>query len=248
MLVCDAGHVHRETCGAVERGRQRARPCVVVGEARHVVLERVQPRGRDDPGLPHAAAEQLAQPAAARDRLGGGDQHRADRRAEALREAERHAVGTGAGLRQCAVARDGRVRQARAVHVHAQAELVRSPRDARERLAAPDARRPRPCARSRCRAAGRRGGARRSRPSARPRAAPRRRGRTLRCGVRAAARPRARPCLPPRRSGCGSRRGRRPRRPARPTVRSRSGWPSCPTARKARPRGRTSPPPCARAR
>ena len=82
-------------------GRPRVRPAfgeppragVVVGEPLDVVVERVEPGGRDDPGLAHRAAEAvLLDPRAAISSARAGDQ-RAERAAEPLREAERDGVG-----------------------------------------------------------------------------------------------------------------------------------------------------------
>ena len=61
---------------------------VVVGQALDVVLQGVEGRGREDAGLPHAAAEELAVPHAPRDQVARAGQRRADRRAQPLAEAD----------------------------------------------------------------------------------------------------------------------------------------------------------------
>jgi hypothetical protein len=60
---------------------------VVAREARTVVVERVRAGGREAPDLAHAAAQHLAKATRPQDRLGAARKHGADRRAEALREA-----------------------------------------------------------------------------------------------------------------------------------------------------------------
>ena len=105
----DRREVDRYARAIGQRCRQRARPRVILGQALDVVVERVEAGGGEHAGLAHAAAEQLAQPARAGDRLGRGDDDRPDRRAQALGEAERHAVGAGARLGQrCSRARPRR--------------------------------------------------------------------------------------------------------------------------------------------
>ena len=44
---------------------------VIVGQARHIVLERIERAGGDDAGLAHAAAERFAVSASAADEVGG---------------------------------------------------------------------------------------------------------------------------------------------------------------------------------
>jgi hypothetical protein len=65
---------------------------MVVSEPVDVVLERVHPRGRDDPGLPHRAAKPVLLDARAVHQLRGAGDQRAERAAEPLREAERDGV------------------------------------------------------------------------------------------------------------------------------------------------------------
>src|SRR5207249_4670563 len=78
--------------GRIEPLREAACARVVVGEPLDVVLERVDPGGRDDAGLPHGAAEEVLQPARLRRQLGRTGDKRAERAAEALRETERDRV------------------------------------------------------------------------------------------------------------------------------------------------------------
>jgi len=61
---------------------------VVVPEPLKVVVERVQPRGGEDPGLPPAATEPLALNPGAGDVVRCRDQHRADGRTQPLRQAQ----------------------------------------------------------------------------------------------------------------------------------------------------------------
>ena len=88
MLVSIVSASTRTPAIARQPGGEAARVRVIVGEARAVVLERVQ-RGRaQDAGLAHAAAQHLAEAARAFDVVAAARDHRADRRAEALREAD----------------------------------------------------------------------------------------------------------------------------------------------------------------
>ena len=78
-----------ERCEAL---RQARRVRVVLGQALDVVLERVEARRREDAGLAHAAAEQLARPVQRSRSSAELATSEPDRRAEPLREADRHRV------------------------------------------------------------------------------------------------------------------------------------------------------------
>ena len=74
------------------------RPRVVVREPVDVVVERVDARRGDDPGLAHRAAEEVLLAARLGHPLGGARDERAERAAEALREAERDRVDVAAPI------------------------------------------------------------------------------------------------------------------------------------------------------
>ena len=116
----------RETVG------QPARVAVIVGQPLDVMLERVEAGGGEDAGLAHAAAEHLADAVHAVDELRRAADQRADRRAEALRQAERDGVEPLHPARRRDAAGDDGVEQPRAVEVQTQAALAcrrrRSPR------------------------------------------------------------------------------------------------------------------------
>ena len=76
----------------VDRLGERARPRVILGEPLDVVVERVQPRSRDDAGLAHGAAEQVLLPPRAGHELARTREQRTERATEPLREAQRHRV------------------------------------------------------------------------------------------------------------------------------------------------------------
>ena len=81
--------------GEARLGEARARAAargVVVGEPLDVVVERVDAGRRDDPRLAHRAAEEVLQPPRLSHHLGRAGEQRAERAAEALREAERDGV------------------------------------------------------------------------------------------------------------------------------------------------------------
>ena len=104
--------------------RQVARAAVVVGQPGQVVGQRVPPGRGEDADLAHAAAVALAPDPGLGDAVGGRDQHRADRRAEALGQAHRHGVEAGGQLAQRRAGRDVRVPQPGAVEVQAEAVLA----------------------------------------------------------------------------------------------------------------------------
>lgn len=86
-------------------------------------------RRADDAGLPHPAADTLADPARALDEGLVADEDAADGRAEAFAEAEADAVETGAVLVQRAGARDDGLPEPGAVEVGADAVRARPGRD-----------------------------------------------------------------------------------------------------------------------
>ena len=65
---------------------------VVIRKPLDVVVERVEPGGRDDPGLAHRAAEEVLEAPRLRHPLPRPGDERAERAAEALGEAEAHGV------------------------------------------------------------------------------------------------------------------------------------------------------------
>ena len=118
----DAVRVDREP-GLGEPERQPPGAPVVVGEPVDVVVERVQAGGRDDPRLAHRAAEQVLQPPRVAHHLVTAGEHRAERAAEPLREAERDRVEARADLLDLDPERHRRVQEPRAVEMEAEVEL-----------------------------------------------------------------------------------------------------------------------------
>ena len=109
---------------AASPSREPPRARVVVGEPVDVVIERVDAGRRDDPRLAHRAAEEVLEPRAPRHQLREPGDERAERAAEALREAERDRVEAARRSRRRDPERDGGVQQPRAVEVEAQVELA----------------------------------------------------------------------------------------------------------------------------
>ena len=95
-------------------------------EPRAVVLERVQRARREDARLAHAAAEHLAVVARLGDERARPGERRADRRAEALGEADVHRVERRGELRRRDARGRGRVPEARAVEVQREAAGARA--------------------------------------------------------------------------------------------------------------------------
>ncbi len=124
----DLVEVDREP-GRVPALGEPARAGVVVGQPLDVVVEGVHAGGGDDPGLAHGAAEQVLLAPRALDRLGRAGEQRAERAAQALREAERHGVEVPADRRRRDARRDGGVEEPRAVEVGSQPALARGSRD-----------------------------------------------------------------------------------------------------------------------
>ena len=84
--------VDRDAGQLRQPARQTPRALVVLGQAVDVVLQRVDPGGRDDARLAHRAAEALLEDPGLLDERARARQHGADRRAEALGQVEPHAV------------------------------------------------------------------------------------------------------------------------------------------------------------
>jgi hypothetical protein len=80
-----AQEVDRDVLRARDRLGEQTRVRVIVGDPESMVIDRIQPRGGDDAGLPHAAAVHLAQPVAALDEVLAARDQRTDRRTEPLR-------------------------------------------------------------------------------------------------------------------------------------------------------------------
>ena len=97
---------------------------MVLGHAVEVPVERVEAGRGEHADLAHPAAHPFALDACLRDLLRRTQHQRADRGAETLRQADRHRVGDCAVRLQRRPGRDVGVPDARAVHVHAAAELV----------------------------------------------------------------------------------------------------------------------------
>ena len=100
---------------------------MVVGEARDVVVECVRGHGGEQPGLAPAAAQHLAPAARLRNQFHAAHQHRAGRCAQALGQADRHAVEVPGDLTRGYATRFRGVEQPCAVQV------VGQPARARER-------------------------------------------------------------------------------------------------------------------
>ena len=95
---------------------------MVLGQPLDVMLQRVQgAAAASDAGLPHAAAEQLADAARRGRRSPRPGQRRADRRPQPLAEADRHAVEVLGPLGRRDAGGDDGVPQPGAVQVHDQA-------------------------------------------------------------------------------------------------------------------------------
>ncbi|OEI67412.1 hypothetical protein Cus16_3012 [Curtobacterium sp. ER1/6] len=107
-----------------ERRREHPRVGVVLGEPFDVVLQRVPAGGREEAGLPHAAAVPLPPGPSGGDVLAGTDEHRADRCAEALRQADGHGVEAVGELAEGDPGRDVGVPEPGAVEVHRDAVLA----------------------------------------------------------------------------------------------------------------------------
>ena len=103
---------------------------MVLYEAVAHLLEGDERRGRDDAGLTHRATEHLADAPRLRDGLAVAAEDRADRRGEALREAELHRVDVAHQRLRFDAERGRGVEDSRAVEVDAHAARVREVSDA----------------------------------------------------------------------------------------------------------------------
>jgi len=106
-------------------------PCigVIVGEARDMVVERVDRGGCEQTRLAHCTAEHLAKASRAGDELCTTSKSAANRRAEAFGEADGNAVDARGEGRWRDAERDACVHQARAVDVHMKPTLAASAGD-----------------------------------------------------------------------------------------------------------------------
>ena len=95
-------------------------PLVVDGEPLDVVVEGVERGGGDHAGLAHRTAEEELLPPGDLHQVGGAGEHRPERAAEPLREAQRDGVDPRADRCGGHAERDGGVHQPRAVQVHAE--------------------------------------------------------------------------------------------------------------------------------
>ena len=98
---------------------------MILGQLLRTLLQGDEACRRQNPRLPHAAAERLAIDAAAIDQLCTAHQQRSYRRAQSLRQAEHHRIGFGSQLRDRNSERDGSIEHARAVEMHWQSRVVR---------------------------------------------------------------------------------------------------------------------------
>ena len=98
-------------------------PIMVLGQSVYVMVQGVKPSGCQVAGLAHAASQHLADPEGPGNGVLVSGQHRADRSAEALGQAERNGVGFGAVGVDPDPLGDRRVEQAGAVKVDGQVVL-----------------------------------------------------------------------------------------------------------------------------
>ncbi len=121
--------------GVVRMASARMRACgVIFGQAVDVVLERVERAGGDDAGLAHAAAERFAMSPGLADQVSGAAQGRADRCAQAFREADAHGVEVAGPIGGRNARGDDGVEQPRAVEVAGEAVFGGPAADFRERV------------------------------------------------------------------------------------------------------------------
>ena len=100
---------------------------MVFGQALDVVLQRIQAGGGEDAGLAHAAAQHLAPAQRLRDERPAAAQHRADRRAQPLGQADGNAVEAPHRFARADAEFHRGIADARAVQVRREAALVREP-------------------------------------------------------------------------------------------------------------------------
>ena len=108
------------------RGGEHLGVGVIVRQAFDVMIERVEGAGRQDAGLPHAAAELLADAASLRDEIARADEGRADRSAQAFAVADRQRVEAAGPVAARNAGGDDRVPEPGPVEVHREA-LAASP-------------------------------------------------------------------------------------------------------------------------
>ncbi len=125
--------------GGLPRLGEPPRAGVVVGQPLDVVVERVQRRRRDDPGLPHRAAEEVLLAPRACHQLGGAGDDRPERATEPLREAERHRVEPAGDRGRGNALGDRGVEEAGAVEVGSEAERAGAAEDVRQPVEGPAA-------------------------------------------------------------------------------------------------------------
>src|SRR5687767_447058 len=94
---------------------------MILGEARDVVLEGVEAGSGEDARLAHGAAEDLARPACPLDERRVCEQYGSGGRAQPLRQARRHRIEPAAQRLDAGSELHGRVEDARAVEMRAQA-------------------------------------------------------------------------------------------------------------------------------
>ena len=136
-FVSVGGDVDGQTGGG-ESFRQALGARVVLGQALDVVVERVEHRRSNDPGLAQRAAEEELQPPCLLDRRLGAREHRPQRAAQALGEADGDGVGESGVLGGLEPARNRCVEEARTIEVDGEAELVPGRGDVRQGLERPD--------------------------------------------------------------------------------------------------------------
>ena len=112
---------------------------MILGESRDVVVERVQPRSRNDAGLAHGAAEQVLLPPRAGHELVRAGEQRAERAPEPLGEAQRHRVEASGDRRRLDSERHRCVEEAGAVEVDGEPDLTCRRDDVVELRERPDA-------------------------------------------------------------------------------------------------------------
>ena len=123
-LVCGNVHEHdirlRRLDGETQlakSGGQVLGVLVIFREAAHVMLERIQARGRQHAGLAHAATERLAPTTRGIDEVARAEQHRAGGSAQTLREANGDRIEPGHGRRLAAAQLHDRIEKPRSIEM-----------------------------------------------------------------------------------------------------------------------------------
>ena len=109
--------------GSLQSLREPTRPGVVVRQTLDIVVERIDPGGGDDPGLPHRSTELVLETARLSHQVVRAGNERPQRTAETLRETQRHRVELPSDLRRRHTARDRRVQHPRAIEMNGELEL-----------------------------------------------------------------------------------------------------------------------------